>query len=286
MVTGAAGFLGRQTVLHLRAAGHTVTALDVGSRPACFPEPVRFASVNLLDPTAPQALLAGADVVLHLANLNDADKGTPQRVLVENTALNSHVFEAAAAAGVRRCVFASSVQAMSGGPWMPEGTYPAPPLHRMPPLPFDGSEAPFAGNAYGLSKIVGEHLLAQLSRHHLLEGVAVRFPHIVPAPRAHAASMSPDNAFSAAEAYAWLWVEDAARLLLACVDAKALSGFRVYHPSAPPPPSWPDAETLAQKQLVHAPRKKPGRPLERLIDDRRLWSELAWRPTPWQNLPA
>jgi nucleoside-diphosphate-sugar epimerase len=168
---------------------------------------------------------------------------------------------------------------------MPRNEYPEPPQRRLPALPVDGSTPPRAGNAYGLSKIFGEQLVAQHVQQHGGEGVAIRFPFLAPTTYPLRLPYSqPDSEHFQSELYGWLWLEDAARLLFRCATGP-LPGFRIYHPAGPLPPVWPDAETLARTYLADAPRREPGRVLEALIDVSALERELGWRPTAFAEIP-
>lgn len=280
VVTGGSGFLGTRTVTLLAAAGHQVVSVD--ATPSREPG-VEWHVADLRRRETPYAFLRGADVVIHLANHNNARKGDAQTVLAENTAMNTNVFQAAVELGVRRLVFASSVQAMSGGPVMPDLDYPAPSARRLPALPVDGSTPARAGNAYGQSKIFGELLLARHAELDGAEAIAIRFPFISRNPARMRQWFVPDNTFNACELFGWLWVDDAARLLLACATAESLPGFRIYHPSGPLPPDWPDAETMARTHLVDAPRHRPDDKLEALIDISAITRDLGWTPSGWEN---
>lgn len=280
VVTGGSGFLGARTVTLLAAAGHQVVSVD--STPSRAPG-VEWQVADLRRREAPYGFLRGAEAVIHLANHSNALKTDAQTVLAENTAINTNVFQAAVELGVRRLVFASSIQAMSGGPLVPEGGYPAPPARRLPALPIDGSTPAHAGNAYGQSKIFGELLLAHHVERSGVEGVALRFPYLARDPRRMRPWIKPDCDTNLAELYGWLWVEDAARLLLACATAASLPGFRIYHPVGPLPPDWPDAETLAATHFPDAPRRRPGEKLSAFVDISALVRELGWTPTGWER---
>ncbi len=275
VITGGTGFLGTHTAALVVASGHEVVVVD--SKPAEIPG-AKFVQANLLDREAARAFLLGADAVVHLGNHNNARCADARTVLTENTAMNANVFYAAIEHGIRHVVFASSIQAMSGGPPMPDLRYLRPPARRMPALPVDGDTPAHAGNAYGLSKIFGEQLLAQLAHQHELQAIAVRFPWLA-APTQNV-SLSLEHAlvhYREVELFCWLRVEAAARLLLACVTSP-LPGFRVYQPTEPLPPDWPDAETLARDFLADAPRRHPGQPLTCLVDISRITLETGWTP--------
>lgn len=282
VVTGGSGRLGLSTVSRLQAAGHSVLSVDALPSPLSG---IEWLVADLRHREPAYEFLRDAEVVIHLGNHSNADRADPQTLLTENTAMNINVCQAAAELGVRRIVFASSIQAMSGGPISPHNDYPGPPVRRLPALPADGTTPPRAGNAYGLSKIFGEQLVAHHAEHHGGEGMAIRFPYLARTDNlAHRAHVRPDRKRLQAELYAWLWMEDASRLLERCATA-TLPGFRIYHPTGPLPADWPDAEMLAATYLADAPRRHPGRPLDALIDISALARELDWRPTPLAKLP-
>jgi nucleoside-diphosphate-sugar epimerase len=277
VITGGAGFLGTHAVALAVAAGHRVVAVDI--TPAEIPG-AESIHADLLDCDAVRTVLAGADAVVHLGNHCNVHRAEAHALLAENTVMNANVFYAAAGHGVRHVVFASSIQAVSGGPTPPGLRYLPAPERRLPALPLDGDTPANAGNAYGLGKVFGEQLLAQLAGHHPLHAIAVRLPWLVsPEQSKNLSWENPAHIHRQAEIYTWLRVEDAARLLLACVSAP-LPGFRVYQPAMPLPADWPDAETLARQYLPDAPRRRPGVPLTRLVDISRITRETGWTPSP------
>lgn len=277
VVTGGSGFLGSRTVSFLAAAGHQVVSVD--ATPSSEPG-VEWHVADLRRRESPYGFLRGAAALIHLANHSHSRKADAQTVLAENTAMNTNVFQSAVELGVGRLVFASSVQAMSGGPLQTSQEYPEPPERRLPPLPVTGDSPAHAGNTYGLSKVFGELLLAHYVEHARVEAVAIRFPFINGQAGAVPKWFHPRARHLAAEFFGWLWIDDAARLLLACTTAPSLPGFRIYHPSGPLPADWPSAEALAGTHLADAPRRRPGEPLDTLIDNSALAHELGWRATP------
>jgi nucleoside-diphosphate-sugar epimerase len=281
VVTGGSGRLGIPTVSRLLAAGHSLLSVD--SVPCPVPG-VDWSVVDLRHREPAYLFLRDAEVVIHLGNHNNAKRADHQTLLAENTAMNVNVCQAASELGVRRIVFASSIQAVSGGPILPLHQYPARPARRLPALPVDGTTPPRAGNAYGLSKIFGEQLVAHHAQHHGGEGIAIRFPYLAPdANFPHRASIRPENKTLQAELYGWLWIEDAARLLERCATMP-LPGFRIYHPVGPLPADWPDAETLARTHLADAPRRQPEHPLKTIVDISALARDLDWHPTPLERI--
>ncbi len=131
VVTGGAGFLGKPTVRMISELGANVRV-------------PRSAEHDLTDPVACKEVLAGADVVVHLAaNVGGIgfNRRNPGPLARDNTAMGLHVFEACRDLGVDKLVAACSVCA-----------YP-----KFTPVPFKEDDLwsgyPEESNApYGLAK--------------------------------------------------------------------------------------------------------------------------------------
>ncbi|MGH2728656.1 MAG: NAD-dependent epimerase/dehydratase family protein, partial [Actinomycetota bacterium] len=108
-VTGAAGFLGRSVVRALKedpAVGRVIGIDRVSGDPD-----FEWSLVDIRDPGIDR-VLGGADVVVHLAAVVLGDMWTAESVNVGGT---RNLAEAAARAGVRRFVHASSVASYGFG---------------------------------------------------------------------------------------------------------------------------------------------------------------------------
>lgn len=108
LVTGAAGYLGRNLVAALADRGDTVTATDVVADLPVDTDQVRWHRVDVLDPEGVHRVMAGHDVVFHLAariTLHARDDAA-WRLNTEGVRI---VARAALAAGVSRFVHCSSV---------------------------------------------------------------------------------------------------------------------------------------------------------------------------------
>ena len=197
LVTGAAGRIG--TAFAAYAAGRydlrladlsgTETLLDVTDLDAC------------------RAACEGVDAVVHLAGDASPEADFAQSLLPVNIAGTYNLFRAAADAGVRRVVHASSAQAVEGYPLdvqVREG---------MPPRP---------GNLYGVSKAFGEALAAYFAAREGLEAVAVRIG---------AFERAEDwRRLDARDLSAWAAPDDLCALLVRCLEADlGPSGFAVAH---------------------------------------------------------
>ena len=158
-VTGATGYVGRALVERLRAAGVAVRAI-VRNPQAALPEGVERAVADLTRPTGLDALLRGADVVVHCAAEQRSSSRARHRLV--NVAGTRAVTEAAALAGVRRLVHLSSVAVYprrDGGP----AVTPDEPLEAFPEL----------RDAYAWSKIGAERWVA-FARRAGLDAVTLR----------------------------------------------------------------------------------------------------------------
>ena len=156
VVTGGCGFIGSHLVRRLLAEGaREVVVLDnlrTGTPDAVArlgpAVTLRRLDLGTSPPEALAEALAGADGLFHFAAEKHHTSGTAYDVLRTNVAGTSTLFEAARLAGVPRIVFASSVYAYgrTSGPPMREDE-PAQPR-----------------TAYGISKLLGERLLAHLGQ--------------------------------------------------------------------------------------------------------------------------
>jgi nucleoside-diphosphate-sugar epimerase len=277
LVTGAAGKLGSQVCTHLFEHGYQVRATDRRHR-AGLPVPLQLA--DLCDDIAVYTLLAGCDAVVHLGNhpnLNAA--ASPQRLLAENTAMNANVFRAAADHGIRRIVFASSVQAMLK---MDNGMRMEPPFP-IPYLPLDGAAPANAGmNFYGLSKEFAERLLQQLCEAEpTLSATSLRFPGLVHEAWLErlSAGPAPRSNFNFGELLAYLLFSDAARLVQVALE-KQRPGYHQYYPAQTLRVRGVALPELVARYYPQVPLRRPLISLEALVDVSALAHDLAWAPTP------
>ena len=117
LITGGAGFLGDHLARRLAGLGQTVVTYDPAPPPARADPAARVTAVlgSVTDEGALVDTLRrhGIDQVVHLATLlTEACAANPVRGTLVNCGGTAAVFDAAAAAGVRRVVFGSSVAAL------------------------------------------------------------------------------------------------------------------------------------------------------------------------------
>ncbi len=161
IVTGASGFIGSNLCTGLIARGFRVRAMvrESSSREFLGPLDVEYAVSTLHDATSLGAAMEDADVLFHIA-AKASDWGSLEEFRKNNVGGTRSVLEAAAARGVKRVYFMSSlsVHAFSGLEDASEDT----------PL-LEGS-----GFSYGLSKAEAERHAFELARDKGLQLSAAR----------------------------------------------------------------------------------------------------------------
>lgn len=161
-VVGAGGFVGRCLVVRLGADGHEVAPIVRTAR--AMPGERLIGDID--GATDWSGALAGVEAVVHLAArvhvMDEAPAPALARYRRVNTAGTLNLARAAAAAGVRRFVFLSSIKVngertVAGRPFRPDD----------PPRPED---------SYAVSKLEAEQGLLALARETAMEIVIVRPP--------------------------------------------------------------------------------------------------------------
>lgn len=173
LVTGASGFVGLRLCARLAAAGHEVRAA-VRREDAALSAFVPAADVvrvgNIGPDTDWQTLLAGVDMIVHLAARAHVMRDSASDPLAEYRRVNvegsERLARAAAAAGVSRLIYMSSIK-VNG-----EATLSA---------PFRESDAPAPLDAYGRSKWEAEQALSRIAADTGL-GVTVLRPPLIYGP--------------------------------------------------------------------------------------------------------
>lgn len=159
-MTGAAGAVGRVVSRALREAGHAVRGLDLNANDELEDHVVG----DIQDPAAWDEALAGVDTLVHLAAYPDRADFI-DKLLGPNVVGIYRAFEAAAAHKLRRVVFASTIQVISGRrAWGPESKA-------------DDKISPdevYPTNHYALTKAWAEELARMYSRQHELSVIAAR----------------------------------------------------------------------------------------------------------------
>jgi len=173
LVTGASGFVGLRLCARLAAAGHTVKAAvrHESADLAAFKPAVGVVPVGDIGPNTDwQAALTGVDMVVHLAARAHVMRDSASDPLAHyrriNVAGSERLARAAAAAGVSRLIYMSSIK-VNG-----EATVNA---------PFRESDSPAPLDAYGRSKWEAEQALSRIAAETGL-GVTVLRPPLIYGP--------------------------------------------------------------------------------------------------------
>ena len=163
LVTGGAGFIGSAIARELVARGDRVRVLDNflnGSRSA-VPDGVELVEGDLRSPEDLRAACRGVEVVFHQAAVRSVPRSVDEPVLVEecNSLGTVQLLDAAAGAGVRRLVYASSSSVYGD---VGED------LNRE-------DRAPDPQSPYAVSKLAGEHYCRVWTRLGRLSTVSLRY---------------------------------------------------------------------------------------------------------------
>ena len=151
-MTGAAGFIGEALCRGLAGLGHDVLGITRG-RSEARPD-IEVRPVGDIGPSTDWSChLRAVEIVIHLA-----DRGTPEAARHAVAALA----RAAAASGVRRLVYMSSVRAMGAV--------------TLPGAPFCAADPPSPCDAYGRAKLARERSLSAAAQETGLELVILRPP--------------------------------------------------------------------------------------------------------------
>jgi len=158
LVTGSSGKVGKAAVAALQAAGHSVTGVDLASG---MNGEFRTVACDCTDFGQVTSVMTGVDtvaapeVVVHLAGIPAPGQAADAETFRVNTLGNYNVFTAAARAGIRRIVWASS-ETILGLP------FDQPPAF----VPLDESHPDRPEWSYSLTKKLGETMADELVRWH------------------------------------------------------------------------------------------------------------------------
>lgn len=168
VVTGAAGRLGRKVVSDLISRGYSVFGVDK-DRPEKMQ--CRFLPADLTDPAVAVDVLTGADAVIHLAAV-PGPVSEPSSVTFRNNVMATwNITEAAAAIGLQKIVFASSVFTL--------GWHESPTAYLPQYVPVDEEHPLTPFESYGLSKVLGEEIIATASRRSGIPAVSLRIMNVI-----------------------------------------------------------------------------------------------------------
>lgn len=278
LLTGAGGRLGREVCQALCDAGMEVRATDQRYVAGL---PVRLELADLRDEFSAYRLTQGCDAVVHLANHPNLHVPVSHStLLVENMAMNAHVFQAALDYKLKAIVFASSVQVMFS---KDNQTTPRDPP-KVPYLPLDGQLPPNPGrNSYALSKEFAERMLRLMVNHDAaLSATALRFPFLIPTPFYERLKGAAETVWSwglpVDDCFSYLPLVDAAKLVVRVLERQE-PGYHQYFPAQCMRVKGQSVEDLVLRYYPEAKLNKSAEKLDSLIDLEALQRDLGWAPS-------
>lgn len=283
VVTGASGFIGRRLVHEAARRGWSVRAAVRSAPPTDAPANVEHARWDALNPAPPVDLLAGADVVCHLAAFiptDFADPGAAEACFRVNAGGVLPLLEAASEVGLKRMIYFSSGNAYAAGATPPKEGHPQRPTRRAP--------------YYLMSKICGEVFVEHWGLAKGLPVCTLRLGSVygpgmdergvVPAFAGRLLRGEPvllrDGGRHTAD---FVHVDDVVAAALAAAESDAIGPFNIASGEATTAAAL--AETLvsltgASGGLVHAESPRPGLDVPGFpaLDIARARDMLAYRP--------
>lgn len=205
LLTGASGNIGR-AFRQLALGRYRLRLADTKPIELSPREEAETLTLDVSDLAACQAACRDIDTVIHLAADPSPEAGFYDSLLENNVKGVYNVYRAAAAGGVRRVIFASSVHACGG---YPSGFQP------------HTDTAPRPPNLYGASKAFGEAIGSVFAAQEGLTSVAIRIGAFDNPPKDRVNPDPSDAAF-------FVSPRDLTHLIERCIDAD-LTGFHVVH---------------------------------------------------------
>ncbi len=242
LMTGAGGRIGIALREQLRGTYEHLRLADIGPQAPAGPGE-SVVELDVRDPGALEAAMAGIDCVVHLAGVPGS--ASWRDTLSTNIDGTWQVFEAARLQGVRRVVYASSNHAVG--------------FHRRA-VTLDASSPPRPDSAYGAAKVFGESLGRLFADKYGLSVACLRI----------GTFRTPDRPTEPRHLLSWISHRDLAQLVRRCIDHPAYHYLIAYGVSANTRSRWSnasidflgyapmdDAEAWAPELLADPPPEDP-----------------------------
>lgn len=282
LVTGSAGHLGEALVRTLRAAGRSVTGLDI------LESPFTDHAGSIADRALVHRAMQGVDAVVHAATLHKPHVATHARrdFVDTNVTGTLNLLEEAAAARVRAFIFTSTTSAFGHALTPPAGA---------PAAWIDETVTPVPKNIYGVTKTAAEDLCELFHSRFALPVVILRTSRFFPEADddARRREAFTDANLKANEfAFRRVDIEDVVSAHVAALARAGAIGFGRYIVSATTPFVRGDAALLARDAPAVLRRRVPEYEeeyarrgwtmfpaIDRIYDNASARADLGWRPT-------
>lgn len=253
LVTGGAGLIGRAVVEELAELGAHVVVFDLGERPSDSDAVDEWITGSITDSHAVGRAVEGADRVIHLAGLPGLEHGNAREIYEANALGTFIVLDAAASAGARSIVYASSINA-NGLPLNPHGVWPR-------QYPWDEDEPADIADPYSLSKQADEAAALAIHRRYGVQVIGLRYPLVRDITVEDGAvfarhireAVRRDSRRQAVEGWTYLDVRDAARATALALTADASAAIAILL-AAPNTYLREPTESALQRFAPHIPR--------------------------------
>jgi nucleoside-diphosphate-sugar epimerase len=269
LVTGADGRIGRAVTDLLMYSGFDVTALSLR-----FGVPTSADRVEIGDARSSEVVsraARGADAIVHLAAIPHPSLGTPREVFTSNVTSTFTVLAEAGEQCIQRVVLASSINAFG----VPMNTHDVMPAY----FPLDEGIPTDIADAYSLSKLTDESSARMAHRRWGTTVVSLRFPFVGTRDEllSRKRNMDVNPGTGAREGWSYLDLRDAARAVLAALDAPVDGAFVVGVSAEDPLIDRPTADLLSVFASGVPLRRRMG-PHESLVDISRARTLLGFTP--------
>ncbi|MGC9468388.1 MAG: NAD-dependent epimerase/dehydratase family protein [Anaerolineae bacterium] len=166
LVTGGTGSVGREVVKRLVAHGHEVTV--IGRTPSVEIEGATYQQCDIVDFDCLTASMEGMEGVVHLAAIPNPSLGSSEEIFYVNDTGTFNVYQAAAMAGIRRIVSASSINALGYNFGIKR--------FKLLYFPMDEAHPSFTTDPYSFSKQIMEEIGYYFWRREEVSSVFLRLP--------------------------------------------------------------------------------------------------------------
>ncbi len=271
VITGGAGRSGTVIASHLRSTGAEVLTVDLvaprGGDAGSHIGSHLFVDLGDLGETV--EAFRGADAVLHLAGVWAQGVRTPTVTFNTNVQTTYNVFEAAAIAGVKRVVWAST-QAVTGNPWGPDNLPDCLPISESLPARPRGT--------YALSKHVGEQIGTYFSEVRGLDVVGLRLAWMIHEGGWEVVPVWQENPLSRRfNAFVYVDVRDVAGACASALEAPVRGAHVLNIGAADTCMDIPSSE-LAALAFGGVPLRRPLDGYETLVSIRAARELIGYRP--------